>query len=845
MNGRVRSGSAFERQPLSTGWLMRSTPAGSSSGPADVPASAADWLHIDAPVTVAAGLRRAGASDVSGRRLEADDWWFRCRFPGATRDAGRTVLGFDGLATIADVWLNGAAVLSTDNMFVGHELDVTALVRADNDLLIRCHALDPLLALRRPRPRWRAPLVEHQQLRWFRTSLLGHTPGWSPPAPAIGPWRDVWLESRRQVSVTSVRIRPSVRDDLGELFVSCEIAALDGPAPGEVTAAIARNGREFSARLVREGRTDRYSGTVRIDRPVRWWPHTHGEPALYDATLGIAPGTRSTSGTTVSLGRIGFRSLALERDRDDFAIVVNGVRVFCRGACWTPLDPIGFGADEAAYASALGQVAAAGMNMLRVSGATVYETDAFLDACDNAGVLLWQDFMFANMDYPDQDDGFQASAVREAEHQLARLQGRPSLAMLCGNSEASQQAAMWGAPRESWRPRLFVDTLAGVARSYCPDVPYTPSSTDGGAFPHQVNSGVTSYFGVGAYLRPLDDARRSEVRFASECLAFANIPEDATIAEIPSRHAIRVPHAAWKASTPHDLGAGWDFDDVRDHYLASLFRVDPVALRYSDHDRYLAMGRVVTGEVMAATFGEWRRARSTCRGALIWFLRDFVPGAGWGVVDARGVPKAAYYYLRRTLQPSAIFITDEGCNGLVLHVANDSPREIPARIELQLFKFGEVPVGSGSTGCTLEPHSAREISAVSLFPDFQDLSYAFRFGPPPLDLAVATMSDAAGVLGQAFHFPAGFPSARERDIGLTAVFRPKDGGYSLTVSTRGFAQAVVVDVDGFAASEQYFHLAPHGVRDVQLTPHPTHRGQAPRGTVRALNCEAATRIRLE
>src|SRR5262249_3852218 len=150
---------------------------------------------------------------------------------------------------------------------------------------------------------------------------------------------------------------------------------------------------------------------------------------------------------------------------------------------------------------------------------------------------------------------------------------------------------------------------------------------------------------------------------------------------------------AWKARTPRDLGAGWDFDDVRDHYLERLFGVDPAALRYADHDRYVALGRAVTGEVMAAVFGEWRRARSAWRGGRIWFLRDWWAGAGWGVVAADGTPKAAYFYLKRALAPVAAHISDEGNNGLSLHVVNDRPEPLAAELEISLFRAGEISVG--------------------------------------------------------------------------------------------------------------------------------------------------------
>src|SRR6185295_7022088 len=111
--------------------------------------------------------------------------------------ASKVVLGFDGLATHADAWLNGQPLLHSSNMFHEHEIDIGSRISSHNDLLLRFSSLDAELARKRPRPRWRAPMVEHQQLRWVRTTLLGRTPGWSPPAAMVGPWKDVWLERRR------------------------------------------------------------------------------------------------------------------------------------------------------------------------------------------------------------------------------------------------------------------------------------------------------------------------------------------------------------------------------------------------------------------------------------------------------------------------------------------------------------------------------------------------------------------------------------------------------------------------------------------------------------------------
>jgi beta-mannosidase len=780
---------------------------------------------VEGPSTTAAAILRSTAGfSLEGpappRRFDAEDWWFRARLPAidlAPHD--ELVLHMGGIATVADVWLDGSPLLESDNMFRSHE---RTLERGGGELVIRCRALDTLLAARRPRPRWKAPMVENQQLRWFRTTLLGRTPGWSPPVPPVGPWRAVRLERRRGVALDDLSLRTHLAGTAGVVDLTCRARPLGGEL-GPVELVVERGDTQYRAVLEQRGEGI-LVGRLSIPAVERWWPHTHGEPALYRARLLVGS-------DMVDLGAIGFREIT--RD-GDFSISVNGVPLFCRGACWTPLDVLTLTADRTSYARALVQARDAGMNMLRASGTMVYESDDFYDLLDELGILLWQDFMFANMDYPEDDAGFVEGVVVEARQNLARLEGRPSLAVLCGNSEGEQQAAMFGAPRERWSPKLFHEVLAEVAAEHCPDVPYWPSSAHGGAFPHEPRVGTTSYYGVGAYLRPMEDARRAEVRFATECLAFANVPEHPA----PS---LKVHHAGWKARTPRDLGAGWDFDDVRDHYVERVFGLDPLTLRYADHDRYLALGRAATGEVMAAVFGEWRRHGSPCRGGLVWFLRDLWSGAGWGIVDAGGHPKSAYWYVRRALAPIAAHVSDEGNNGLYVHLTNDRPAPIEGELELSLFRAGEIATGTARRAVAIEPHGSVSLPIVEAFEGFLDLSHAYRFGPPACDLVLATLRVAGAVAAQAFHFPLGLPSGRELDLGLVAEGRAQaDGTVELSLRTRRFAQSIVIEAEGFAADDAWFHLPPGGERILRLT---RVSGTAPlRGTVHALNSEITTKI---
>jgi beta-mannosidase len=257
--------------------------------------------------------------------------------------------------------------------------------------------------------------------------------------------------------------------------------------------------------------------------------------------------------------------------------------------------------------------------------------------------------------------------------------------------------------------------------------------------------------------------------------------------------------------------------------------------------RYLALSRVVTGEVLASVLGEWRSGGSSCKGALIWFFRDLWPGAGWGLVDSTGLPKAAFYFVRRVLQPVALVATDEGLDGLALHAINDTDVDIDAELELTLYRRDGVLVASGRLPLTLGARGTVTVSSDALLGQFLDVTYAYKFGPPDRDLAIGTLRSGAAVVGQAFHFPLGHAFALEHGLGIRACARPAaDGAYLLTVKTQRFAQAVAIETAGYVPRDNYFHLEPGGQRDILLSPSGPNR--ALKGTVRPLNAFAPTEI---
>jgi beta-mannosidase len=826
---------------LTGGWQAVGTRPDACAGPAQLD-GLAGWRSAAVPGT-AAGISLAATtgdigegSDVEAGDLDAQDWWFRTRFdaPAVVHD-DEVELCLDGLATICEVYLNGEHVLTSDSMFVSHRVAVGERLRDSNELVLCCRALAPLLAQqRRPRARWRTRLVTDGTLRFFRTMLLGRMPGSAPGPPAVGPWRPVYLHCRRAFAVDELSVRTRVQGEAGFVAVAGRLRSLGPPLPHaievQLTCPAAVAATATLAVVSEGGRAASFSGEVVVADPALWWPHTHGQPALYDVSVRLATDAGQLS---VDAGRVGFRTLASGPQpghnvtEDGLSLHINGVHIFARGALWTPLDLVGLSPNHARLRDALVQARDAGMNMIRIPGTGAYETPAFHDLCDELGILVWQDFMFANMDYPISDEHFRQSVRREATQVLQELAGRPSLAVLCGNSEVEQQASMLGLDPALGRGELFDELLPSLLADSGADAAYVPSAPCGDVLPFRTNAGIANYFGVGGYRRPLDDARRAEVRFASECLAISNVPEAATVrADHGDRPAAEIlADPSWKRGVPHDVGTDWDFEDVRDHYLASLYGVDGAHLRDTDPERYLTLSREVSGEIMAAVFGEWRRAQSQCGGGLVLWLTDVLPGAGWGLVDHLGEPKAAWHHLRRVWAPVAVWTTDEGLNGVLAHVANDGPTAIHARLRVALYSDFQLRVGDAEETLDIPAHGSCHRDLEAMLGRFVDAAFAYRFGPPAQNLIVVTLQQDAAeggeLLSQAFHFPVGRPAGQEPldSMGLSAtVAALPDGAAALTVGSRRLAYGVRVEVPGFVADDDAFCVEPGGERTITLRP---------------------------
>lgn len=769
------------------------------------------------------------------------DWWYRCQFTADAPSIIRKFLNFQGLATLCSVWLNGELLLESNNMFRGYRVDVTDKLLTNNDLVLCFHSEVEALKLRKPRPRWKTKLVKNQQMRWLRTTVLGHVSEWTPPIKVVGPWRDVVLESVPAIDLSCLVITPKADQQHAQLLLqgTCNIVSPQA-AVESLELTIADKTHPIRYRL--EGDLLIIDDLLDLPELALWWPHTHNSPQLYDCQLSVQT---SIGRTEKTFSPVGFKSVEFDYLNERANVVVNGESIFCRGACWSLSDYLSLSASEQVLREQLSLAKSVGINMLRVGGTMVYESDIFYTLCDELGILVWQDFMFASMDYPFEDQAFAQNAAEEAAYQLRRLSGHACIAVYCGNTDVEAQAAMVGVHRELWSNDFFSKELLALCQQLHSGIPYIPSSPTGGTLPFHLGAGVSHYWGVGAYMHQVDSHDIGRVKFSSEGMGLSHLPEDESITAWIDDARSFPNNSQWQSRVPRDLGAGWDFSDIRDFYLSSLFQVDAVALKRSDVDKYIALSRVVTGEVIANVYRRWRKAGSLCGGGLLWFFRDFWPCAGFGLIDSDNKPKPAYFILKRAWANQYAMIVDEGLDGAVVTVINEQSTVLEGTLELRIMKSNGVDVAAVTKEFSLAAHSKQSMSVDAELGCFLDTTYAYRFGAVQFEVVACRMRHSNGaMISEDVFSPLGVSHKAVQDVDICAsVIELEDGVLELSVSSNRLLNFVSLTIRDYLAEDNYFHLVPGWEKVVKLRRVNTS-AKAFRGYLSAINLNQSIKLKL-
>ena len=634
-------------------------------------------------------------------------------------------LTFAGIDTYASIFLNDEPLGETFNMFRTWTFDVTGRLReGENRLLVRLHS--PTARGLEAMERWGLPLPASNDYSeiggmgaekvsvYTRKAPYHYGWDWGPRLVTSGIWRPViltgWDEARvgdffiRQLEVSEKRARLEAQvewqvDEAGPLYIEVW-------HEGKIVA-------RQSVDAVRGA--NRVALPFALGRPRLWWTNGLGKPEMHEFTVRARRGERVIAEKRVATG---IRSLRLVRERDgageSFYFELNGVPVFAKGANVIPGDSFLPRVTRDRHERLVEDAALAGMNMLRVWGGGVYEDDAFYEACDRRGIMVWQDFMFACAMYPG-DVAFLDNVRQEVTDNVKRLRNHPCVALWCGNNEVDVAWARWGwqgSYTAAERERVF-DDYAALAHGLLPRLvdsltggaywPSSPMSGDavGAHETRPSTSGDSHYWGVWHESHPFEEFETNVGRFMSE-YGFQSFPEPLTVASYTLPGDRDIDSEVMKA---HQRSAIGNRQVVQ--YMERYYAVP------EDFEQFLYLSQVLQAKATRAAFHAHRRRMPYCMGSLIWQLNDCWPVASWSTIDYYHRWKASHYAARAACKPVIIspLLKDDGVE---LWVVNDLRRSFPATCRVELRDFHGKVLGTREVRCGVKANASTRAAGWSL-----------------------------------------------------------------------------------------------------------------------------------
>jgi beta-mannosidase len=741
------------------------------------------------------------------------DWEYRATFDvsAALLRRRNVELVFEGLDTYATVYLNDRQVLAADNMFRTWRVDAKPALRAGSNTL-RVVFRSPINEIL-PRMKtlgYELPASNDQGEKTSphtRKAPYQYGWDWGPRFVTCGVWKPARLEAWDAARIDNLRVvQKSLSKDVAEMSAVVEVVASDA-TDATLYVANMTDKQTAAARQsvkLRPG-TNRFTLDFKINRPRLWWPNGLGAHPLYDigARL-LLPGGDAHTFWPVddTSARVGLRTLELRQQPDaagkSFMFVVNGVPVFAKGANWIPADSFPERVTRERYRHLLESARDANMNMLRVWGGGYYESDDFYELCDELGIMVWQDFMFACSMYPG-DEKFLESVRAEATDNVRRLRNHPSVVLWCGNNEVESAWHHWGwkqnLPAKLWDDykKIFHGVLPEVVAKEDPSRPYWPSSPSSNLEEDSDSQrmGDIHYWEVWHASKPFDFYERQRPRFMSE-YGFQSFPLIETVNSytLPADHDIQSP--VMLAHQKHPRGNQL----IREYMLRDF--PEP-----KDFDSFLYASQVLQAEGIRVGAEHLRRIMPHNMGSLYWQLDDCWPVASWSSVDYSGRWKALQYYARRFYAP--VLLSPHVEDGQVrLYVVSDRTEPLSAELRVRLLDFEGRALSDTTQPVEVAPLTSKV---------YQSLSVASLLkGHDPSRVFLYCELDAEGSLGisnAVFFKP--FKELKLPAPNVTAqVERGRQSATRVSLSTDRLARAVHLSAEGLEGSfsDNFFDLLP-------------------------------------
>lgn len=781
-----------------------------------IPAQVPGDIHLDLMQANLIAEPLVGMNSTCYRWIEEKSWWYMRRFNVDPAFLGQKMeLACNGLDLTADLWLNGQLVGTANNMFRQHRFDITPVLKAgENELVIRLD-VGFNAAKDAPTDKFIKSWGRHEPRRpWLRKAQQAFYWDVAPRLVTCGIWRDIFIESHHDITLRDVHLTDTLDASSAQVNVEVELEAFSAQKlPCEVEIRLWDDQTEIKRTFAitpAEGKSTA-NFALEVKNPKLWWPNGVGEPHLYEVKVVLK---NSESGAIYGEKglRHGIRTITLSQEplndqEKTFTVVVNGVNVYCKGGNWVPSDAIYARIHREKEYALLKYAQEANINMIRVWGGGVYPDGFFYDFCDEFGIMVWQDFMYACSFYPDDEPAFCEDARQEADWIVRKFRNHASLALWCGNNENYWMHHRADPDGIFYGQKIYEEILPEAIHRLDGKTYYHPSSPFPGFSPGQEREGdqhVWSYTlgwfesRKGGWDHPEEertdvmrvwDMAEKNCKFVSEFGLWAPV-NPASLQKFMGEFPAVVDGSVYQHHRNY-------FED--DFILEMLRRYYKRRPAYSQAEFTIA-GQAMQAEVIKHTLEEFRSRMYVCSGTLFWEYNDTWGHVGYSPVDYYLNVRPIYYYMKRAYAPLHVMIKSDASQ---IWLLNDTPETHEVSVEYGFMTFdGVVELSCKKT--------VQIGGTTSLLIDRLDAEKA-RISDPQRTFAFVRLFNRQGVqIDRNRVFLAPIAQMAFASNGLTRqITRIDECTWNVTVSSKTFTWMVKIDADeNLICSDNAFDLWP-------------------------------------
>lgn len=729
-------------QKIDTDWSFKSTNTTywySATVPGNVFTDLLDHKLIEDPFIKKNEEKVQWVSDSS--------WVYKTIFKVDKKTLQKThiALNFEGLDTYAEVYLNDSLILSSKNAFREYVVSVKSILKKENELRILFESTS--ITEKREKKKLGYTLPEGHRI-FTRKAQFQYGWDWGPKLNTSGVWKNVYLKAWDNVQFSSIftRLNGLTKETaklVNELTIVSDIDQF-------LTVRITINGASYDTGLSINKGKHTYLLPLDIQNPKLWWPHNLGQPYLYDLNFELISNKKIIDTKKV---KYGVRTIELVTEKDSigesFYFKVNDVPVYMKGANYIPQNSFQNKVTDGHYEKLLNDVIDANMNMLRVWGGGIYENDIFYELCDEKGILIWQDFMFACAMYPG-DKSFLYNIQKEAKDQVKRLRNHASIALWAGNNENSEGWHRWGwqSGRSEKEKKDIWDNYLKVFDSILPNTVQKLTQTSywesspkyGRGNPNYKTEGDAHDWWVWHDGYPFEHFEENVPRFMSE-FGFQSFPSFKTINYINQKDSVDIHTEAMMSHQKHSRG----FQLIKEY----MERDYPVPTKDED---YVYMSQLVQARGVTMGIESHRRAKPYNMGSLYWQLNDCWPAISWSSIDYFGNWKALHYKAKKSFQ-NILVSSRLKSNEVSTYIVNDELTSHSDTLSIRIMDFEGRSLWSYKKPITVGANSSRKVfelhldslsfdkKAVVMITSFKSTSSNFYFSPPKdLELPITAYS---------------------------------------------------------------------------------------------------------